>query len=331
LDGHNSHTTYRFCSFAEKHKIIILCLPPHTTHRLQPCDVGVFGPLSSTWKSEVNAMSAQNIPIRKSNFLTSYSRARNKSFTESTILSAWRKTGISPLNRNAIPKDAFAPALNTTTKAAQPIEVTIPDLFAPIADTETHPSTSPSTTESTAELPPDSSEIASTAKSTPEPSPESPTITVADTTPTAPSVASHNSAFSGASYSFGDLALTDNEAFAKISAAQLYRIVNLPLRPNSGALKEVVLRENQTLREIIDRCCYQMQRDYAIKRLMEMENESLREQLHNKQKKQKKKQTDAYARHMTSEVHGDVGNGGLEGVNESCVWVSRVQSAEEEN
>ncbi|KZP07206.1 CENP-B protein, partial [Athelia psychrophila] len=32
LDGHNSHTTYRFCSFAAKHKIIILCLPSHTTH-----------------------------------------------------------------------------------------------------------------------------------------------------------------------------------------------------------------------------------------------------------------------------------------------------------
>ncbi|THV07191.1 CENP-B protein [Dendrothele bispora CBS 962.96] len=32
LDGHNSHTTYQFCNFAEKHKIIILCLPPHTTH-----------------------------------------------------------------------------------------------------------------------------------------------------------------------------------------------------------------------------------------------------------------------------------------------------------
>jgi DDE superfamily endonuclease len=40
LDGHNSHTTYQFCSFAEKHKIIIICLPAHMTHKLQPCDVG---------------------------------------------------------------------------------------------------------------------------------------------------------------------------------------------------------------------------------------------------------------------------------------------------
>ncbi|KZP14232.1 CENP-B protein, partial [Athelia psychrophila] len=69
LDGHNSHTTYRFCSFADRHKIIVLCLPSHTTHRLQPCDVGVFGPLNSTWKSEVNAASMEWISIRKHNLL----------------------------------------------------------------------------------------------------------------------------------------------------------------------------------------------------------------------------------------------------------------------
>src|SRR5438477_9634339 len=48
LNGHNSHCTYRFCKFAAAHRIIIVCLPSHTTHALQPCDVGVFGPLASS-------------------------------------------------------------------------------------------------------------------------------------------------------------------------------------------------------------------------------------------------------------------------------------------
>lgn len=51
LDGHNSHCTYKFIALAEKHKIEVICLPSHTTHALQPCDVGVFGPLATTWKA----------------------------------------------------------------------------------------------------------------------------------------------------------------------------------------------------------------------------------------------------------------------------------------
>ena len=57
LDGHNSHCTFQFCSFAEKHRILILCLPSHTTHALQPCDVGVFGPLAKIWKTNVSKVS----------------------------------------------------------------------------------------------------------------------------------------------------------------------------------------------------------------------------------------------------------------------------------
>ncbi|KAJ7766469.1 DDE superfamily endonuclease-domain-containing protein [Mycena maculata] len=54
LDGHNSHCTHRFIDFAQKHRIIILCLPSHTTHALQPCDVGVFSPLAAKWKARVS-------------------------------------------------------------------------------------------------------------------------------------------------------------------------------------------------------------------------------------------------------------------------------------
>jgi len=50
LDGHNSHCTFKFCKYAADNKIIIICLPSHTTHALQPCDVGAFGPLAQSWK-----------------------------------------------------------------------------------------------------------------------------------------------------------------------------------------------------------------------------------------------------------------------------------------
>ena len=44
VDGHHSHESLKIIDLAIKHNIIILCLLPHTTHKLQPLDVGVFGP-----------------------------------------------------------------------------------------------------------------------------------------------------------------------------------------------------------------------------------------------------------------------------------------------
>ncbi|EPQ50600.1 hypothetical protein GLOTRDRAFT_19277, partial [Gloeophyllum trabeum ATCC 11539] len=105
LDGHNSHCTYKFCKFAADHKII-------------PCDVGVLGPLASCWKAEVNAASANMIPIDKHNLLVYYHAARQRALKPTTIRSAFTKTGIWPLNPDAIPRSAIEPSLLTTTKAA---------------------------------------------------------------------------------------------------------------------------------------------------------------------------------------------------------------------
>lgn len=134
LDGHNSHFTYHFSDYAEKHNIIIVCLPSHTTHALQPCDVGVFSPLAAFWRAEVNEAARNNIPITKHNFLEFYHRARVQAFKPATIQAAFAKTGIWPLNRDAIDPVLYAPATNTTTKSAQPIPATIPSILVPIPD-----------------------------------------------------------------------------------------------------------------------------------------------------------------------------------------------------
>ena len=47
IDGHASHKTaemQRLC-YATSPPVILYCLPAKTTHKLQPLDVGVFGPL----------------------------------------------------------------------------------------------------------------------------------------------------------------------------------------------------------------------------------------------------------------------------------------------
>ena len=45
-DGHSSHVNLRFLDYADRERIIVLILPPHTSHRLQPLDLGLFAPLA---------------------------------------------------------------------------------------------------------------------------------------------------------------------------------------------------------------------------------------------------------------------------------------------
>ena len=48
LDGHASHTkNLDVIDLASSNGVIMLSLPPHTTHRLQPLDVGFYKPLQT--------------------------------------------------------------------------------------------------------------------------------------------------------------------------------------------------------------------------------------------------------------------------------------------
>ena len=50
FDGHGSHLTYKTVKTALDNEIIILCLPPNTSHALQPLDVGVFANAKKSWR-----------------------------------------------------------------------------------------------------------------------------------------------------------------------------------------------------------------------------------------------------------------------------------------
>ncbi|KAK7455951.1 hypothetical protein BaRGS_00039419, partial [Batillaria attramentaria] len=45
LDNHGSHLGIAALDFAKEHGIALLSLPPHYSHKLQPLDISVFGPL----------------------------------------------------------------------------------------------------------------------------------------------------------------------------------------------------------------------------------------------------------------------------------------------
>ena len=89
LDGHSSHLTPEFDTFCDENAIICLCVPPHTSHLLQPLDVGVFGPLKRAYGKLVKGMMmAGNNHIDKEDFLHLYPPAREMIFNQENICSA---------------------------------------------------------------------------------------------------------------------------------------------------------------------------------------------------------------------------------------------------
>jgi hypothetical protein len=53
LDGNESHHSTEFELHCKQNNIIILCMPPHSSHLLQPLDVGCFGPLKQAYGRQV--------------------------------------------------------------------------------------------------------------------------------------------------------------------------------------------------------------------------------------------------------------------------------------
>eukprot|EP00733_Pompholyxophrys_punicea_P000652 Pompholyxophrys_punicea_v1_NODE_215_length_2724_cov_21.246534.p4 type:complete len:104 gc:universal NODE_215_length_2724_cov_21.246534:714-1025(+) len=52
LDSYGSHVSATMCfQMMRDHKVICVCLPPHTSSATQPLDVAIFGPLKRKSKS----------------------------------------------------------------------------------------------------------------------------------------------------------------------------------------------------------------------------------------------------------------------------------------
>jgi hypothetical protein len=99
LDGYSNHQTLEFEDFCKENAIICLCMPPHTSHLLQPLDVGVFGPLKRAYGGMVEEMmAAGNNHIDKEDFLQLYPPTREKVFTQENIYSGFLGAGLKPLD-----------------------------------------------------------------------------------------------------------------------------------------------------------------------------------------------------------------------------------------
>ncbi len=124
IDGHKSHLTLECIDLARENQVILLCLPPHTTHALQPLDVAVFKALKAHFSRSlrVRCFSKKNFIVSKCDFARVVKELFEFSFLMANLKNGFSKCGIFPFNRTAVSSDKMAPSsvyqnnLNTPSK-----------------------------------------------------------------------------------------------------------------------------------------------------------------------------------------------------------------------
>jgi hypothetical protein len=103
VDGHGSHHTLKFVGFCDSHDIIPFGMPPHLPHLLQPLDVAVFQPLKHYQVKALDTIIRDGCAhITKLEFLAYIQQIRTQAFKESTVESAFKKTGIHSFNPQVV-------------------------------------------------------------------------------------------------------------------------------------------------------------------------------------------------------------------------------------
>lgn len=116
LDGHSTHTkSIELIQMARDNGVILLCFPPHCTHKIQPLDVGFMKPLSTYYDKEATNWLRNNggnvITVKQ--VAEIFGLAYIKATSMSTAINAFKKTGIWPLNPDVFTDVDFMAAETT--------------------------------------------------------------------------------------------------------------------------------------------------------------------------------------------------------------------------
>ena len=102
LDNHESHVSLDCYELCHQHGIHLLCLPPHTSHCMQPLDLTYFGPLKTAYNRECDLYMADNIGRRITQYevVELFTKAFNRISNLEKASNGFRAAGIFPLDPN---------------------------------------------------------------------------------------------------------------------------------------------------------------------------------------------------------------------------------------
>ena len=139
LDNHVSYVSISAIHKAKSNGIHLLTLHPHTSHRLQPLDIALYGPFKAYFNRAMDdwMQSHPGLMVRITNMSEFVRSAMVNSMTPKNILSGFEKAGIYPVNSEIFQESDFV-AAELTDRPDPSEEPSSPSLLGP----ESHPSTS---------------------------------------------------------------------------------------------------------------------------------------------------------------------------------------------
>ena len=78
-DGHESHVTGAFVAHCMQNNIILMVLPPHSSHYTQPLDLALFSPLKTVMSAELSRVICIGIVGISEDSETTYNRFTDNS------------------------------------------------------------------------------------------------------------------------------------------------------------------------------------------------------------------------------------------------------------
>ena len=132
MDGHGSHVTIEVIEFARSNDIHLLCLPSHTSHILQPLDVGLFKSFKSFFSKACHQYMAKNPGrVMTADVIAALvGETLLQSHTPLNILGGFKKAGIYPFNPGEVSDRQLAPSTPFDKKAAPQVPTFIPEQMA---------------------------------------------------------------------------------------------------------------------------------------------------------------------------------------------------------
>lgn len=129
LDGHASHMSITLIELARTNGVHILCIPSHTSHVLQPLDVGVFKSFKTNFSKACSGYLAKHPGrvITTDIIVSLIATAWPNSLTPINVMAGFRKSGAFPLNPGAIDDNQSSPSDAVCSKPPLTLVKAVPE------------------------------------------------------------------------------------------------------------------------------------------------------------------------------------------------------------
>lgn len=109
MDNHDTHISIEIIDKAKDNGVVLLTIHPHTSHKMQPLDRGVFGPYKTFYNKAAEDWMLTNPgkPISIYDVAGIAGKAYLQAFTPKNIVKSFEVTGLWPVNSNIFTEEEY--------------------------------------------------------------------------------------------------------------------------------------------------------------------------------------------------------------------------------